>query len=91
VVKLFNVIQQSQAATATTEAESKASRGSGKPSLPAPTIDNKIKGKGKRGKKVEEGTSFLLFFKLALEFLSAIVNKDDFFDMIRSGGVVSTS
>ncbi|KAF9481034.1 hypothetical protein BDN70DRAFT_876917 [Pholiota conissans] len=78
VVRLFNVIQQSQAsATAATE-ELKASRGTGKPTLPAPITEaksGKSKGKNKdniigRGKE-------------------STVDKDDFFNMIRSGGVVS--
>lgn len=46
VVKLFNAIQQSQAAATVAAEETKASRGSGKPSLPAPSTD-KGKGRGK--------------------------------------------
>ncbi|PPQ92688.1 hypothetical protein CVT25_013995 [Psilocybe cyanescens] len=77
VVRLFNVIQQSQAsATAATE-DAKASRGSGKPILPAPVIEIKGKNKGKNKDNIigrgKEST----------------VDKDDFFNMIRSGGVVS--
>ncbi|KAG5722126.1 hypothetical protein E4T56_gene3765, partial [Termitomyces sp. T112] len=41
VVKLFNVIQQSQAAATAATEESKATRGTGKPTLPAPVINNK--------------------------------------------------
>jgi hypothetical protein len=70
VVKLFNVIQQSQAAASAAAAESKASRGSGKPSLPAPTTDNKIlggkgKGRGKKGhvaERVKECKCMSYFF-----------------------------
>jgi hypothetical protein len=50
VVKLFNAIQQSQSAVATTTEESKKSRGSGRPSLPAPSFEkgnSKKKGKQK--------------------------------------------
>ncbi|KAF9568478.1 hypothetical protein CPC08DRAFT_654746 [Agrocybe pediades] len=78
VVRLFNVIQQSQAsATAATE-ELKAQRGTGKPTLPAPAIEtSKGKNKGKNKDNIigrgKEST----------------VDKDDFFNMIRSGGVVS--
>ena len=61
VVKLFNVIQQTQAASAAAAEEVKAQRGSGKPTLPAPVIDKK---KAKRGKQKDniigrgkEGTS----------------------------------
>jgi hypothetical protein len=60
VVKLFNAIQQSQAAASVAVEETKASRGSGKPSLAAPSIDKNAKGKGKnkdnivgRGKESE--------------------------------------
>jgi hypothetical protein len=47
VVKLFNVIQQSHTAAATAEEEVKANRGSGKPTLPAPSFEKKGKSKGK--------------------------------------------
>ncbi len=48
VVKLFNAIQQSQAANAAAAEELKAQRGTGKPTLPAPAIlDKKKKGKQK--------------------------------------------
>lgn len=47
VVKLFNVIQQSQAAAAAAEEGLKAQRGTGKPTLPAPSL---VKGK-KKGKQ----------------------------------------
>jgi hypothetical protein len=49
VVKLFNAIQQSQQAAAQATEETKAARGSGKPSLPAPTVVDP-KAKGKKGK-----------------------------------------
>ncbi|RPD81907.1 hypothetical protein L226DRAFT_10987 [Lentinus tigrinus ALCF2SS1-7] len=76
VVKLFNAIQQSQAASAAATEELKAHRGTGKPTLPAPAIhDKKKKGKQKdniigRGKE-------------------APLAQDDFLDIIRSGGLVS--
>lgn len=46
VVRLFNVIQQSQLSYSAAE-ESKASRGSGKPTLPAPSTSGKGKNRGK--------------------------------------------
>jgi Rrp15p len=48
VVKLFNAIQQSQNTVAEAAEEAKASKGSGKPRLPAPTFDDKGKKKGKK-------------------------------------------
>ncbi|KAH9064133.1 Rrp15p-domain-containing protein [Lactarius vividus] len=68
VVKLFNAIQQSQASAAVAEKELKNTRGSGKPTLPAPSFDKKLKSKNK-------------------DTLS--LDKDNFMEMIRSGGVVS--
>ena len=64
MVKLFNVIAESQSATATATEETKKSRGSGKPSLPAPSFEkggSKKKGKQKdnllgRGKEGEHLT-----------------------------------
>jgi hypothetical protein len=47
VVKLFNAIQQSQASAAVAEKELKSTRGSGKPTLPAPSFDKKTKNKNK--------------------------------------------
>jgi hypothetical protein len=50
VVKLFNAIAESQSAIATATGETKKSRGSGKPSLPAPSFEKgnpKRKGKQK--------------------------------------------
>jgi len=77
VVQLFNVIQQSQASATVAEKEMKDARGSGKPTLPAPSFDKRShtrKGKNKdnplgRGKES--------------------LDKDNFMDMIRSGGIVS--
>jgi len=43
VVKLFNAIQQSQANAAAAEKETKNARGSGKPTLSAPSLDKKSK------------------------------------------------
>ncbi|KAJ7706267.1 Rrp15p-domain-containing protein [Mycena rosella] len=76
VVKLFNVIQQSQASASVAAEETKAARGSGKPTLPAPMIESKTKGKGKKDNVLGRAKE-------------AAVEKDDFFDMIRSGGIVS--
>ncbi|KAJ7492703.1 Rrp15p-domain-containing protein [Mycena latifolia] len=76
VVKLFNVIQQSQASASVAAEETKAARGSGKPTLPAPVIESKAKGKGKKDNVLGRAKE-------------AAVEKDDFFDMIRSGGIVS--
>ncbi|OBZ79436.1 hypothetical protein A0H81_00825 [Grifola frondosa] len=77
VVKLFNVIQQSQTASSAAAEELKSHRGSGKPTLPAPIIDNKSKSKGKQGAHV------------TVKAKEAALGQDDFLDLIRSGGVVS--
>ena len=66
VVKLFNVIQQSQAASTAAEESLKAQRGSGKPTLPAPSL---AKGK-KKGKQASEtgardGTSMYGYLRSA--------------------------
>jgi hypothetical protein len=50
VVKLFNAIQQSQAALAEVQEDAKAQRGSGKPTLPAPNVVGKPKGKKEKQK-----------------------------------------
>ncbi|KAI8980742.1 hypothetical protein BD414DRAFT_105271 [Trametes punicea] len=76
VVKLFNAIQQSQAASAAAAEELKAQRGTGEPTLPAPTFhDKKKKGKHKdiAAAKAKETN----------------LGQDDFLDIIRSGGIVS--
>ncbi|KZP16826.1 hypothetical protein FIBSPDRAFT_831320 [Athelia psychrophila] len=80
VVKLFNAIQQSQASTAVAVEETKAGRGSGKPSLPAPSIDDTPKGHKAKSKNKDN---------IIGRGKESNVAKDDFFDMIRSGGVVS--
>ncbi|TDL28513.1 hypothetical protein BD410DRAFT_798765 [Rickenella mellea] len=72
VVQLFNVIQQAQAASAKTVEKSKASRGTGKPSLPAPQIDSKRK---HVGNSAVRGAA------------TAALAQDDFLDLIRSGGI----
>lgn len=56
MVKLFNAIQQSQAAAAAKAEELKSHRGTGKPTLPAPIIDsNNNKGKSrKKGKQKDD-------------------------------------
>ncbi|KAF5384960.1 hypothetical protein D9615_001443 [Tricholomella constricta] len=78
VVKLFNAIQQSQASAVAAAVETKAARGSGKPSLPAPVISSRT-----QGKKAKDKDNIIGRGK------ESAVDKDDFFDMIRSGGIVS--
>lgn len=53
VVKLFNAIQQTQAAGATAQEQAKANRGSGKPTLPAPVMASKAK----RGDRINKTSS----------------------------------
>ncbi|KAI0080313.1 hypothetical protein K474DRAFT_1590047 [Panus rudis PR-1116 ss-1] len=77
VVKLFNVIQQSQAATAAAAEGLKAQRGTGKPTLPAPEI-----GKPKKKGKTSVGLG---------STREAALGQGDFLNSIRSGGVVSTA
>ncbi|KAI6108404.1 Rrp15p-domain-containing protein [Pisolithus croceorrhizus] len=79
VVKLFNSIQQSQTAAAAAEAEALGARGTGKPALPAPTLDSRDKGKRKNKQKDN----------LIGRGKESTVDKDSFFDLIRSGGIVS--
>ncbi|GBE77774.1 hypothetical protein SCP_0106560 [Sparassis crispa] len=79
VVKLFNVIQQSQAANATAAEELKTHRGSGKPTLPAPKIESKAKGEKTRKHDSSHKS----------ESKGQALAGEDFFDIIRSGGVVS--
>lgn len=73
MVKLFNVIQQSQSAAVTAVEETKASRGSGKPTLPAPVIDlnstrkkggktTNVPAQGKNGKRQTLKHLFGLYF-----------------------------
>lgn len=96
VVKLFNAIQQSQASAAVAENELKDSRGSGKPTLPAPSFDKKSKtrkGKNKdnplgRGKECKRGCMRHTTMDLH-HFCILALDKDNFMDMIRSGGIVS--
>ncbi|KAH0838242.1 Rrp15p-domain-containing protein [Lanmaoa asiatica] len=76
VVKLFNTIQQSQLAAAAAEEEAKASRGTGKPSLPTPSLSRKDNGKRNN-------------YKTNISGEEKQTNRDTFFDMIRSGGIVS--
>jgi hypothetical protein len=47
VVQLFNAIQQAHAAAEAALEEAKASKGTGKPTLPAPIIEKRSKSKGK--------------------------------------------
>ncbi|KAF8640998.1 hypothetical protein AX17_000643 [Amanita inopinata Kibby_2008] len=78
VVRLFNAIQQAQATAAAAVEEKKTMRGSGKPRLPAPDIEgNKSKKKG-RGKDNILGRG-----------QEATVDKDQFFDLIKAGSIVS--
>lgn len=75
VVKLFNAIQQSQSSAAAA-AKDTSSKGSGKAKLPAPSAESaQQKSKGKDN--------------LLGRGKQTNVNKDDFFDLLRSGGVVS--
>ncbi|OCH94763.1 hypothetical protein OBBRIDRAFT_801020 [Obba rivulosa] len=77
VVKLFNAIQQSQVAASAETEQLKALRGSGKPTLPAPTIGKSTA--NKKGKHKDSGTG-----KVA----GAPLGRNDFLDMIKSGGIV---
>jgi hypothetical protein len=97
VVKLFNAIQQSQASAAVAEKELKDSRGSGKPTLPAPSFDKKSKtrkGKNKdnplgRGKECKRACTRHTAKEYLHDFCILALDKDNFMDMIRSGGIVS--
>jgi hypothetical protein len=93
VVKLFNVIQQSQASASAAAEDTKAARGSGKPTLPAPVIADAKTKKGKKKDNVlgraKEGKCAARVIFVLLIILAAAVEKDEFFDMIRSGGIVS--
>ncbi|KAK2461988.1 hypothetical protein APHAL10511_006451 [Amanita phalloides] len=80
VVKLFNVIQQAQASTTASAEEKKAMRGSGKPTLAAPDIERKNKHR-KKGKNKDN--------VLGRGQEKDAVDKDQFFDLIKSGGIVS--
>ncbi|CAE6462252.1 unnamed protein product [Rhizoctonia solani] len=81
VVHLFNAIQQAQSASAATLEENKKLRGSGKPTLPAPS-PHEIEG-NKSGKKPKN--------KLLGKDASTGIDKNSFLDAIRSGGVVRQS
>jgi len=78
VVKLFNVIQQSQNSVALAAEDAKALKGSGKPRLAAPTFDDK------KGKKTGKNKDNMIG-----RGKESAVDKDDFFSMIKSGGIVS--
>lgn len=54
VVKLFNVIQQSQTSVSVAADKAKANRGTGKPTLAAPVVDSK-KSKGKKDNIIGKG------------------------------------
>lgn len=96
VVKLFNAIAESQSAIATAAEETKKSRGSGKPSLPAPSLEkgsSKRKGKQRdnllgRGK---EGQSLIRTLTPSIHSntkATVALDKEDFMDVIRSGANV---
>jgi len=79
VVKLFNAIQQTQIAGAAVQEEAKATRGSGKPTLPAPaTVDSKLK--KKKGRKALPSESVVS---------ESTKSQDAFLSMIKAGGLVS--
>ncbi|KAJ3857851.1 Rrp15p-domain-containing protein [Lentinula lateritia] len=80
VVRLFNVVQQVQNQAAADGEEKKAARGNGKPSLPAPRIVDTSKSKKGKNKDNIIGRG-----------KESAVDRDDFFDMLRSGAVVSKS
>lgn len=97
VVKLFNVIQQSQVAAASAAENLKNERGTGKPTLPAPQLDRKKK-KGKHkdnilGQGGKEGTFLSICFFPGTVLIhmkaSKMLGQSDFLESIRSGGVVS--
>ncbi|KAG9314293.1 hypothetical protein JVU11DRAFT_5082 [Chiua virens] len=71
VVKLFNTIQQSQLAAAAAEQEAKTSRGTGKPSLPTPSLGrDKIKKKThkvNRPRVERQSTSNSLAYRLMID------------------------
>ncbi|KAI0257469.1 Rrp15p-domain-containing protein [Lactifluus subvellereus] len=79
VVKLFNAIQQSQTRAAAAEQELKDARGSGKPTLPAPSFEKKSKTRKGKNKDNPLGRG------------KESLDKDNFMEMIRSGGIVSKS
>ncbi|KZT44552.1 hypothetical protein SISSUDRAFT_1039092 [Sistotremastrum suecicum HHB10207 ss-3] len=82
VVKLFNAIQQSQAHTSTASTALKQTRGSGKPTLPAPNPESSKKMKASKSNK---GDNLLGRAK------RADLEQDEFMNLIRSGGIVSKS
>jgi hypothetical protein len=69
VVKLFNAIQQSHATAAAAAEDAKAGRGTGKPTLAAPTFEKKGKAKGKNKDNVlgreKERTSSIFYITLS--------------------------
>jgi len=81
VVKLFNVIQQSQHSSIQATSDASTGRGTGKATLPAPSADafrDNKKGKGKGQKDNAIGRA-----------KPAALGRQDFLESIRSGGVVS--
>ncbi|KAB5594361.1 hypothetical protein CTheo_2138 [Ceratobasidium theobromae] len=82
VVHLFNAIQQAQAASAASLEENKKLRGSGKPTLPAPSPHEIGVNKSGRAKTKD---------KALTKDASTSLDKNTFLDAIRSGGVVRQS
>ena len=95
VVKLFNVIQQTQAEATAMEEDTKKSRGTGKATLSAPSTGavgkgaKKPKGKDNELGRGKEGEAHHFIVCIPTHFLAAMIDKSDFFDMLRSGGLVS--
>ncbi|EKM61248.1 uncharacterized protein PHACADRAFT_84714 [Phanerochaete carnosa HHB-10118-sp] len=76
VIKLFNAIQQAQAQATVAGESLKAQRGTGKPTLSAPSLT-----KGKRKEKQKDN--------LLGRHADALVGQDDFLNSIRSGEIVA--
>ena len=99
VVRLFNVIQQTQAAAAAEKEDAKAHRGSGKPSLDAPSLDSPSKRKKRKAhaetSKPAASTGKTGSFRISLSNVNRGVGvglgQEDFLNMIKSGGIVSTT
>lgn len=82
MVKLFNVIQQSQTEVANAQNELKPQRGTGKPT---PNYDGKSK-----ADRLPGTSGFVLFLSFHTHHIFTVpMDQGSFFDMIKSGGVVS--
>ena len=88
VVRLFNVIQQSQRSAATAAEQLKAQRGSGKPTLPAPSLRKDKKGKQKSNVLGKSTIGALLDETecSTLTTFSDTLQEDEFLSSIREGG-----